>query len=228
MIAHLLVWYIVFLFSVTFHEFAHARAAAALGDKTAYWGGYTTLDPTPHLKRSPFGLIFIPILTYIQMHWMMGWASVPFDSSWGKRHPLGMAIMSVAGPLANFALCLFAWVVLKGLLLAHVVTVAPVPTLDHWVDVVGHGSKSPLSACCMALTILVDLNLVLGLFNLMPVPPLDGAGILEGLAPKRLGPVYDRVRESMLLSLAALMIWWHFFDRLCGPIRSWVAVAALY
>lgn len=63
MVAHLVVWYLVFLFSVTFLEYAHARAAAALGDRTAYFGGYLTLDPMPHLTRSPFGLIVIPILT---------------------------------------------------------------------------------------------------------------------------------------------------------------------
>ena len=228
MIAHLAVWYVVFLFSVTFHEFAHAQAAAKLGDRTAYLGGYTTLDPTPHLKRSPFGLIFIPIVTYLQVHWMMGWASVPYDPVWGKRRPLAQALMSAAGPLANVVLCAVAWAVLKALLVWHVVRVTAMPTLDHWVDVIGRGSKSPLSACCMALTILVDLNLVLGLFNLMPVPPLDGAGILEGLAPKRMGAVFDRLRESMLLSLALLLIWWHFFDRVCGPVRIWVASALLY
>ena len=228
MIAHLLVWYIVFLFSVTFHEYAHARAAAMLGDRTAYFGGYTTLDPTPHLKRSPFGLIFIPILTFIQVHWMMGWASVPYDVDWGKRRPLGKAIMSAAGPFANFALCGLAWATLKAMLVSQVVRVTPLPTLDHWVDAVGRGSKSPLSAICLALTILVDLNLVLGLFNLMPVPPLDGAGILEGLFPRRMGPVFDRLRESTLLSLAGLLIWWHFFDRVCGPVRGWVAGSLLY
>ncbi len=206
MVAQLAVWYVVFLFSVTFHEYAHARAAAWLGDRTAYFGGYTTLDPTPHLKRSPFGLIFVPIVTFIQVHWMMGWASVPYDPIWGKRHPLGQALMSAAGPLANFVLCAAAWIMLKALLAWRVVCVTPIPTLDHWVDVVGHTSRSPLAACCLALTILVDLNLILGLFNLMPVPPLDGAGILEGLAPKRMGPVFDRVRESMVLSLAVLMI----------------------
>ncbi len=228
MIAHLVVWYIVFLFSVTFHEYAHALAAALLGDRTAYFGGYITLDPTPHLKRSPFGLILIPIFTYIQVHWMMGWASVPYDPDWGKRRPLGKAIMSAAGPLANFALCALAWAVLKALLAAHVVQVTPSPTLDHWVDAVGRGSKSPLSACCLALTILVDLNLLLGMFNLMPVPPLDGAGIFEGLAPRRLGPVFDRLRESTVLSMGALLIWWYFFDRVCGPVRDWVATALLH
>lgn len=227
MVAHLVVWYLVFLFSVTFHEYAHARTAAALGDRTAYLGGYLTLDPTPHLRRSPFGLIFIPILTFIQAGWMMGWASVPYDPTWGRRQPLGKAIMSAAGPLANFALGTLAWGALKVMLVSHVVRIAVRPTFDHWVDPIGYGSNSPLAAFCLALTVLVDLNLVLGLFNLMPVPPLDGAGILEGLAPKRLGPIYDRLRESMILGWAALLIWWQVFDRVCWPVRNWVKDALL-
>jgi len=228
MIAHLVVWYVVFLFSVTFHEYAHARTAALLGDKTAYLGGFTTLDPIPHLKRSPFGLIIIPIYTFIEAHWMMGWASVPFDPRWGKRRPLAQAAMSAAGPLANFALCALAWGIMKVLLVMHVVRVAAQPTYDHWVDVVGHGSRSPLAAGAMALTILIDLNLILGLFNLMPVPPLDGAGILEGVAPKRLGPLVERLRESTILGLAGLIVWWYYFGHVSSPIRNWVATTLLY
>jgi Zn-dependent protease len=221
--AHLVVWYIVFLFSVTFHEYAHARCAAILGDRTAYFAGYLTLDPTPHLKRSPFGLIVIPIITFIQAGWMMGWASVPYDPRWGNRHPIGKAIMSAAGPISNCVLAFLGWTILKVLLLARVVAWAPMPTLDHWVTPIGHGANSALSACCLALTVLVDLNVVLCIFNLMPVPPLDGAGVLEGLAPRRFGPIFDRMRESFLLGTMALLAWWWLFDRVGWPVRVWVA-----
>ena len=98
MIAHLVVWYLVFLFSVTFHEYAHARVAALFGDRTAHAGGYVTLDPTPHLKRSPVGLIIIPILTYLQVGWMMGWASAPYDPEWARSHPKREMLMAAAGP----------------------------------------------------------------------------------------------------------------------------------
>ncbi len=224
----LLVWYLVFLFSVTFHEYAHARVGALLGDRTARAGGFATLDPIPHIKRSPFGLIFIPILTYIQVGWMMGWASVPYDSDWSKRSPLGKTVMSAAGPLANFLLCAVAWVALRTMFTHNVIQVAPSPTLDHLFVPVHHGSRSPLAALCHALQILVDLNLILGLFNLMPVPPLDGAGIVEGLAPRRLGPVFDKLRESVLLGWAVLIVWWQLFDHVAAPIRTAVALALLH
>jgi Zn-dependent protease len=226
MVAHLVVWYLVFLFSVTLHEYAHARAAAMLGDRTAYFGGYLTLDPTPHLKRSPFGLIFIPILTFIQMGWMMGWASVPYDPVWGKRNPKGQAIMSAAGPLANFLLALVAWTALKVMLAYHVVRIAPRHVHQLFLPV-GFGNQSPVAALCLALQIFVDLNVILGLFNLMPAPPLDGAAILEGLAPRRLGPIFDRLRESILLGWAVLIIWWQLFGYVVEPVRSAVFTALL-
>ena len=227
MIAHLVVWYLVFLFSVTFHEYAHARVAALFGDRTALAGGYVTLDPTPHLKRSPMGLIFIPILTYLQVGWMMGWASVPYDPTWGNRNPLRKAIMSAAGPAANFMLATMGWVALRAMLASHIVSVAARPTMDHWVDPVNFGGQSPVTAACYALQILVDLNVILGLFNLMPVPPLDGAGVLEGLAPRKLGPIYDKLRDSVILGWVALIIWWQLFDYVASPVRMAVVMALL-
>ena len=74
-------WYVVFVFSVTCHEAAHAFAAMKLGDKTAYHGGQVTLDPTPHVRRSPFGMVVVPILSFLLGGWMIGWASAPYDRS---------------------------------------------------------------------------------------------------------------------------------------------------
>ncbi len=225
--ALLLVWYVVFLFSVTFHEYAHARVGALFGDRTAHAGGYATLDPIPHIKRSPFGLILIPILTYIQVGWMMGWASVPYDPEWSKRKPLANVLMSAAGPVANFSLCALAWLTLRMLFAYRVIRVAPIPTMDHLFVPVGQDSRSVLAALCYALPILMDLNLILGLFNLMPVPPLDGASVLESLAPRRLGPIFERLRESVLLGWAALIIWWQLFDHVASPVRAAVALSLL-
>jgi Zn-dependent protease len=226
MSALLLVWYLVFLFSVTFHEYAHARIGTLFGDRTAHAGGLATLDPIPHIKRSPFGMVLIPILTYVQVGWMMGWASVPYDADWGRRSRLGKTIMSAAGPLANFLLCAAAWVTLRTMFNYHVIQIAPTLTMDHLFEPVHYGSRSPLAALCYALQILVDLNLILGLFNLMPVPPLDGAAILEGLAP-RLTPVFDKLRESVLLGWVALIVCWQLFDYLASPVRAAVAAALL-
>ena len=76
------IWYIVFLFSTTCHEGAHALVAKIGGDPTAFSGGQVSLNPWPHIRRSPFGLVVVPIISYIAMQWMIGWASAPYDPAW--------------------------------------------------------------------------------------------------------------------------------------------------
>src|SRR5581483_9482902 len=102
------IWYIVFLFSTTCHEAAHALAAKLGGDLTAFHGGQVSLDPIPHIRREPFGMVLMPILSYLVGGWMMGWASAPYDPHWAQRHPRRAAWMALAGPGANFTLVLLA------------------------------------------------------------------------------------------------------------------------
>jgi hypothetical protein len=111
-----LVWYAVFLFTLTFHEGAHALVALRGGDDTAERGGQVTLNPLPHIRREPFGTIVFPILTFFMSGWMMGWASTPYNRYWADRHPRRVAAMSAAGPVANFVLASIAFVVLRVLL----------------------------------------------------------------------------------------------------------------
>jgi hypothetical protein len=80
-------WYVVFLLSTTCHEAAHALAAKLGGDLTAFHGGQVSLDPVPHIRREPFGMVVFPILSLLVGGWMMGWASVPYDPFWAQRHP---------------------------------------------------------------------------------------------------------------------------------------------
>src|SRR5579863_4630297 len=81
------IWYIVFLFSTTCHEGAHALIARIGGDPTAFHGGQVTLNPWPHIRREPFGLVVVPVLSYLVAHWMIGWASAPYDPEWQQRYP---------------------------------------------------------------------------------------------------------------------------------------------
>jgi hypothetical protein len=104
------IWYIVFLFSTTCHEGAHALAAKLGGDTTAFEGGQVSLNPIPHIRRSPVGLVLVPIISYFVAHWMIAWAIAPSDPLWQSgphqrmdglgrasrelhaRHPFGVAI----------------------------------------------------------------------------------------------------------------------------------------
>jgi hypothetical protein len=103
-----LVWYVVFLFSVSLHEAAHAWAAKRGGDPTAYLAGQVTLDPRPHIRREPFGMVMLPILTVLLSGWPIGYASAPYDPHWAMNHPRRAAWMSLAGPGANLLLVFVA------------------------------------------------------------------------------------------------------------------------
>jgi Zn-dependent protease len=206
------IWYIVFLFSTVAHEAAHGLAAHLGGDPTAYEGGQVTLDPVGHIKRSPFGMVLIPIMSYFQTGWMMGWASVPFDSAWGKRHPRRQALMSLAGPGANFLLALIGIITIKVLLAVHVFDVPEQIRFDQLVRQAGEPvAGSLVNGLAMALSVLVNLNVLLGFFNLIPIQPLDGAGVVEGLFPNSVGKLYDQMREIPILQFVGLLVAWNVF-----------------
>src|SRR5262250_1038166 len=98
------IWYVVFLFSTTCHEASHALAAKLGGDETAALGGQLTLNPLPHVRREPFGMVVFPILAFLFTQRIIGWASAPFNPDWERRYPRRSAWMALAGPAANFAL----------------------------------------------------------------------------------------------------------------------------
>ena len=108
-------WYFAFLFSTVCHEAAHAWAALRGGDKTAYHGGQVSLDPIPHIRREPFGMILMPWLSFFLNggQFMMGWASAPYDPYWARQYPKRAAWMSLAGPAANFALAIVSGLTIR-------------------------------------------------------------------------------------------------------------------
>src|SRR5713101_4658250 len=106
-------WYLVFLFSTSCHEAAHAWTAHRLGDDTAYRGGQVTLNPAPHIKREPFGMVIVPLFSYFMGGWMIGWASAPYNPEWALRYPRRSALMAMAGPAANLVLVLLAAILMR-------------------------------------------------------------------------------------------------------------------
>src|SRR4026208_1476601 len=97
-------WYLVFLFSTTFHEAAHAWVAKLGGDLTAYHGGQVSLDPRPHIQREPFGMLILPLISTLISGGPFGVASAPYDPRWAMRYPRRAAWMALAGPTANLGL----------------------------------------------------------------------------------------------------------------------------
>jgi len=165
------IWYTVFLLSVTFHEAAHAYLAMRGGDTTAYQGGQVTLDPRPHIQREPMGTVLVPILSYALSGFPMGWASAPYDRGWAYAFPKRAAWMALGGPLANLSLALLCGIVVRVGLEAGVFSQ---PNSISWGRIVAAspGAWSTLGAFIGAL---FHMNLLLCVLNLLPVPPLDGA-----------------------------------------------------
>jgi Zn-dependent protease len=205
-LAYAFISYIVFLFSTTCHEAAHALVAKLGGDSTAALGGQVTLNPLPHIRREPWGMVVIPILAVLFMHGrMIGWASAPFDPQWERRHPRRAALMALAGPATNFTLMLVAAAALRlGIAMQWL----------HW----NQGERPDFAI--VTLLVLFSLNLLLGTFNLLPVPPLDGsAGIMlfmgEGTAQRYL----DWLRGSSYAQLG-LLLGLLTFRYFYGPIET--------
>jgi Zn-dependent protease len=222
-LATLPIWLIAFLFSTTCHEAAHAWAAKLGGDDTAHRGGQVSLDPLPHIRRSPFGMIVVPIVTYLLNGWMIGWASAPYDPYWAARHPKRAALMSAAGPLANFA------IVLVSAAIIHVGMAAgwfSAPRFIRFAEVVV-SAEGTENAFTIALSVLFSLNLLLGVFNLLPVPPLDGNGVVPLFLSDRASAKWTDFFNDNAFGLLGLIAAWVVFGELFPPIFN-LAIHALH
>ena len=218
------VWYAVLLFSLTFHEAAHAWAARRGGDETAYRGGQVTLDPRPHIRREPFGMVIFPILSYAISHSMLGWASTPFDPNWAQAHPRRAAAMSAAGPVANALLVLASALAIRIGMAAGVFQAPAVIGFEHLVEA---SSDGVAATAALLLSVLFTLNLLLLIFNLIPFPPLDGASAVglffSDAGARRVQALLHRPQ----LSLVGLLLAWIAMPRIFGPIHR-LAVNLLY
>ncbi len=217
-IAEFAIWYVVFLFTLSLHEGGHALVAWLGGDDTAYRGGQVSLNPWPHIRREPFGTVMVPLLTFMWSGWMMGWASAPYDRAWGDRYPRRLAAMSAAGPAANFLLMGIAFVAIRMMLVAGLFVEPAQVNFSHVVGVApGTPEGSLLYPAALCLSVLLNLNLLLGLFNLIPLPPLDGAGILQGLMPGAAGRLFGSLSGNPMLSIFGLLVAWRIFGFIFQP-----------
>jgi Zn-dependent protease len=212
-----LAYYIAFLFSTTLHEASHAWAALRGGDPTAYHGGQVSLDPWPHIRREPMGMVVLPLITVIASGWPIGFASAPFDPSWAMRYPRRAAWMALAGPAANFSLVLLA---AAGILLGLHAGVFDAPDAVNFDHVVVASDPTTIwRGIAFMLSVVFSLNLLLGTFNLMPVPPLDGSGVLPLFIGHDAGRRYQEfIRSQPAFSFLGLVVAWRIFDYVFHPI----------
>ena len=188
----------VLIVSVIAHEISHGYMAERLGDPTARLAGRLTLNPIPHVD--PFGSIFIPILLLLaKSPFLIGWAKpVPYNPNNMKNPRSGSALVALAGPVMNILIAVaFGFLVRFG-------------------DLLG----LPFEFISIA-TLVVFLNLMLAVFNLIPLPPLDGSKILFALLPLRFWMVQEFLERYwfVTLPLLILFLWQLIFPIVIGAFR---------
>jgi Zn-dependent protease len=215
-------WYVAFLFSTVCHEAAHALVAKWGGDHTAYAGGHVTLDPMPHLRREPFGLIVIPLLTLLASGGasMFGWGSAPFDPFWQIRYPKRAALMALAGPLSNFFIALSAAIAMHmGVRMGF---------FELSSSTLVHSSIGGLvDALASFLRVLFILNIILGTFNLLPIPPLDGYSVLGLVLPEDIFLKLLDFARSSGFTFFGMILAYTFFPVVVTPVLQ-AAVSLLF
>jgi Zn-dependent protease len=212
-----LAYYVVFLFSTTLHEAAHAWAAKLGGDLTAYHGGQVTLDPRPHIRREPIGMVVLPLLSSLASGWPFGFASAPFDPAWALRHPKRAAWMALAGPGGNLLLVLVAGL---GIRLGATAGVFHAPSSVSFGHIVLAGAGGIWSALAFMLGVFFSLNLLLACLNLIPLPPLDGSAVIPLFLHDRGAARYQHflLTTGRALGLIGIVVAWQLFDVVFKPV----------
>jgi len=210
-------WYVVFLFSTSLHEAAHAWSAYRFGDDTAYRGGQVSLNPAAHIKREPIGMVVVPLVSYFLGGWMIGWASAPYNREWAVQFPRRSALMALAGPAANLLLVVLAAVLMR---VGFEWGVFQRPLHGGMIEIVSaSGDREGWWAfCAKMVSLFFSLNLLLGAFNLIPLPPLDGSSLPflfldEGGAQK-----YRAALHHPSFMWLGLFVAWKVFDFIYPPI----------
>ena len=207
-------WYVAFLFSTVCHEAAHALVARIGGDDTAYAGGQVSLDPIPHIKREPLGLVVVPIISLLTSGGMIGWGSAPFNPYWQIRYPRRAALMALAGPATNFFIALVAGIIIRiGLAWGGF----EIGGSSSYQLVTSSGS-SLIDGLGSFLSILFVLNIILGVLNLLPVPPLDGYSVLGLFLPEDTTLKMIEFARTPGFSIFGIVLAWQVFP----PIANFI------
>jgi Zn-dependent protease len=203
-IGFVIIWFVVFLFSLSFHEAAHAWTSEKFGDDTGRLQGRITLNPLPHID--PIGTIVFPLIMMFTSVPLLGWAK-PVQTNpllWRDKTRANISV-SAAGPISNFILMTIAFITMKVLILTGVLTLNSRIRTIYEVFGPSAGQPAFVQPLAMFLCVMLMLNLALGVFNLIPIPPLDGSHVLEEVLPYHMARAYEQIRPYGFLLLIALL-----------------------
>ena len=191
----LIVWGVPIILAITLHEAAHGLVAYRLGDDTARKRGRVTLNPVRHVD--PVGTILLPGFMLLFTQFIFGWARpVPVNPRRMHRPVRDMAIVAIAGPATNLVLALVSAILLR--------FTTPLPdSPERWIS--------------DALAVSVWINVILTVFNMMPLPPLDGGRVAVGILPPALGQRLARLERYGLIILVVIL----FVIPLAGRLVGW-------
>ncbi len=183
---------VVLVLAFSVHESAHAYVAMRLGDPTAYMLGRVTLNPMKHLD--PLGSVLVPLISLVYGGWLIGWAKpCPVTTRNFRNYKRDDILVSLAGPASNLAMATIALLLL--IVLKHAggsVAISAAMLMANRVPGVDTGGIA-LFPVAMLLYFGVTINLLLFIFNLIPVPPLDGSHVLRQFLPYRVERMYNRI-----------------------------------
>jgi Zn-dependent protease len=203
-----LIFYGCLFVAVILHEISHGVVALFYGDDTAKRAGRLTLNPIPHID--PMGSIILPAMAVLANLPVLGWAKpVPVNPARLRNPRRDMLIVGLAGPLTNFGLMLAAAIPAKIVLAGTYPGACTGTLIDPRVSLLGD-----------ILASFAVVNLLLGLFNLLPIPPLDGSSLIERVLPARYLHTWWKIRPFGFLVLFLGLFYFNFFGRILSPFLT--------
>ena len=198
--------FVALIFALSFHECAHAWTASRLGDQTARMLGRVTLNPIKHMD--PLGSVILPLVSAFAHFPLLGWAKpTPVTTRNFRNVKRDDILVTLAGPASNLLLAILSLIVL--LVIKHtggLFAVLNAVDFYHRIETASLQGQGPVYPIALLLYCSIMINLLLAVFNLVPVPPLDGSHILRHFLPYRALQVYDNIGNfASLLILYALM-----------------------